>query len=160
MEVLFCADTMPVLSALKGVFVIRKAKSMLGMPVVCHGERLGRVSYVLPDEALHTISGLYFHCGVAGSRFIRFDQLELIGDLAVLTHDSGKRMQLHHQPLLRRALAQDGARIGAITDILIDEGTLRIEGLELSRGYLDDLSHGRECVRQYTVQKNGDIIVG
>ena len=138
---------------------MKNAKSMLGMPVVCAGEQLGRVSYILPDEALSAVSGLYLHCGVAGSRFIRCEQLDLIGELAVLTHSFGRRMQLHHPPLLRRALTQDGAHIGAITDVLIDESTLRIEALELSRGYLDDLSRGRECVRQFAVLKNGDIIV-
>ncbi len=139
---------------------MKNGKSMLGMPVICNGKRLGRVSYVLADDALGTLSGLFLHCGLAGSRFIERSALDLIGDIAILAHSCGRRMQPSQPPLLRRAISPGGERIGAITDVLLGENTLRIEALELSRGYLDDLSRGREYVRQFTVQKNGDIIVG
>lgn len=139
---------------------MKSAKSLLGMPVVQGGRRLGRVAYVLPDESLHQVLGLYMHCGLTGSRFIERAQLDLLGDVAVLAHDAGRRMQLNQRPLLRRALSPDGQRIGAITDTLIDENTLRIEALELSHGYLDDLALGRTHIRQYSICKNGDVIVG
>jgi len=114
----------------------------------------------LRDEDLQKIHGLYLHCGLTGSRFIECAQLDMIGEVAVLAHAAGRRSPLNQRPLFRRALAPDGQRIGAITDTLIDENSLCIEALELSRGYLDDLSRAREYVRQFTVQKNGDIIVG
>ena len=79
---------------------------------------------------------------MTGSRFIECAQLDLIGETAVLANASGKRMPL------------------AITDAVIDERTFAIRALELSRGYLDDLTGGRECIRQFTVQKNGDVVVG
>lgn len=154
------ANNMPVLSnAQKGGLFIRNAKSLLGMPVICGEEKLGRVSYVLPDDELRTVRGLYLYCGAAGSRFIEGAQLDLIGDVAVLAHGSGRRTPLNRQPLFRRALSADGARIGAITDAIINESTLGIEALELSRGYLDDLTGGRLRVKQFIVQKNGDIVV-
>ena len=129
------------------------------MPVVCSGETLGRVSYVLPDEQLRTVSGLYLYCGITGSRFIECAQLDMIGDVAVLAHGHGRRMQTSQRPLFRRAFSSDGRRIGAITDAVIDEKTLCIEALELSRGYLDDLTNGRTRIRQFIVQKNGDVVV-
>ncbi len=138
---------------------MRNAKSLLGMPVLRNGHRLGRVSYVLPDNTLHSVSGLYLCCGIAGSRFIECADLDMIGSVAIFAHGSGKRMPLNRQPLLLRAFSSDGQRIGAITDAIINENTLAIEALELSRGYLDDLTHGRERIRQYTVQKNGDVVV-
>ena len=97
---------------------------------------------------------------MTGSRFIECAQLDLIGETAVLANASGKRMPLNRQPLLRRAISADGQRIGAITDAVIDERTFAIRALELSRGYLDDQTGGRECIRQFTVQKNGDVVVG
>ena len=139
---------------------MRSAKSLLGMPVIHAGRRLGRVAYVLPDEELKQIRGLYLHCGLTGSRFIECAQLDMIGEVAVLVHAAGRRSQLNERPLFRRALAPDGQRIGAITDTLIDVNTLRIEALELSHGYLDDLALGRAHVRQFSILKNGDIIVG
>jgi len=138
---------------------LRNAKSLLGMPVILDGRMLGRISYVLPDEQLKTIRGLYLYCGVTGSRFIDCSQLDMIGDVAVLSHGPGRRMQLSRPPLLRRALSPDGKRIGAITDTVIGENTLCVEALELTRGYLDDLTGGRVRIRQYSVQKNGDVIV-
>lgn len=138
---------------------MRNAKFLLGMPVVRSGRQLGRVSFVLHDEHLTSVSGLYLYCGLSGSRFIERAQLDLIGDVAILAHGSGRRMALSERPMLRRALSSDGRRIGAITDTVIDETTFEIEALELSRGYLDDLTGGRTRIRQFTVCPNGDVIV-
>jgi len=138
---------------------VRSAKSLLGMPVIREGEKLGRVALILPDEELRTLSGLYISCGMAGSRFIEGSLLDMIGEVAVLSRDAGKRAQPGVRPLLRRALSPDGRRIGAVTDAFIDEETLRIEALEFSRGYLDDLTGGRMRIRQFSVQKNGDVII-
>lgn len=139
---------------------MRSAKSLLGMPVIHAGRRLGLVAYVMPDEDFQKIHGLYLHCGLTGSRFIECAQLDMIGEVAVLAHAAGRRSPLNQRPLFRRALAPDGQRIGAITDTLIDENSLCIEALELSHGYLDDLALGRTHVRQFSICKNGDIIVG
>lgn len=138
---------------------MRSTKSLLGMPVISDGERIGRVVFVLPDKELRSISGLYLQCGLTGSRFLDCSQIDLIGDVAVLSCGSGKRASMTERPLLRRALSSDGQHIGAITDALIDEQTLHIEALELSSGYLDDLLKGRTHIRQFTVRKNGDVIV-
>lgn len=138
---------------------MRNAKSLLGMPVLRADQRLGQVSYVLPDDELRQILGLYMHCGLTGSRFIEGSQLDMIDDVAVQTRALGRRASFNQRPLLRRALASDGRRIGAITDALIDEDTLRIEALELSHGYLDDLTIGRTRVKQFSTCKNGDVIV-
>ncbi len=138
---------------------MRNTRSLLGMPVISNGRKLGRVTCVLTDDSLRTVSGLYLSCGVAGSRFIECGQLDLFGDIAVLARSEGKRMQLTGTPLFRRALSPDGRHIGAITDALLSEHTLHIDALELSYGYLDDLTGGRARVRQYTVQKNGDVVV-
>lgn len=138
---------------------MRSAKSLLGMPIIQNGEKLGRVSFVLPSNDLSAISGLYLQSGLSGARFIESSQIDLIGDVAVLSHDGGKRASLSLRPLLRRALSGDGQHIGAITDAFVNEETLLIEALELSRGYPDDLLRGRTHIRQFSVQKNGDVIV-
>ena len=138
---------------------MRNAKSLLGMPVIRGGKTLGRVSHVLPDEDLKSIRGLYLHCGAAGSRFIECADLDVVGEVAVLARGAGKRMSTGERPLFRRAISSDGRRLGAITDALIDEETMAIEALELSRGYLDDLAGGRRRIRRFSVNKNGDVIV-
>lgn len=138
---------------------MRSAKSLLGMPVIIDGQTLGRVSYVLPDRQLRSVSGLYLSCGMSGSRFIRRAHLDLIGQTAILARSCGNRAQMNERPMLKRAYSPDGRRIGAITDALMNEKTLSIEALELCRGYLDDLTGPRPHIRQFTVQKNGDVIV-
>ncbi len=138
---------------------MKSAKSLLGMPVIRSGEKLGRVALILPDDDLRALCGVYISCGMAGTRFISRAQLDMIGEVSILVHDAGKRLSPDSRPLFRRALSADGRRIGAITDALIDEETLCIEALELSCGYIDDLLHGRTRIRQFMVQKNGDVIV-
>ncbi len=143
----------------KGEIVIRNAKSLLGMPVIADGETLGRVSCVQTDDTLREIRGLFLSCGLSGTRFVERRQVDLIGDIAVLIHGSGRRMAMDRPPLLRRAYSPDGRRIGAITDAVIDEKSLLVAALELSYGYLDDLTGGRVRVSQFSVRKNGDVVV-
>ena len=138
---------------------MKNARSLIGLPIVMESRELGHVSAVVLDDSLRSLSGIYFICGLAGSRRIERSELDLIGDVAVLVHGTGKKSQPPPPPLPRRALSPDGSRLGAITDAIIDEETFTIPMLELSNGYLDDLTQGRTRVGAFSVAQNGDVII-
>lgn len=138
---------------------MRSAKSLIGMPVVLGNKKLGRVARILPNDSLTAVRGMEFSRGFGASRLIECADLDVVGDVVVLVRSAGCRTSNAERPLFRRALLPDGSRIGAVTDLLLDEKTLRIEALELTRGYPDDLLRGRSHIRQYCIGKGGDVIV-
>ena len=46
-----------------------------------------------------------------------------------------------------------------MTDALIDEQALTVCSLELSRGYLEDLTRGRTRVCRYSVCPGGEVLI-
>ncbi len=138
---------------------MKNARSLIGLPVIMEGRDLGRVSAVELNDDLHAVRGVYFSCGLAGTRFIGRSDLELIGDVAVLVRGAGKRSMPHASSLPRRALSPDGSRLGAITDAFIDEETLAIPMLELSGGFFDDLTGGRTRIGAFSVTQDGDVVI-
>ena len=138
---------------------MKTARTLIGLPVVMDSRRLGYVSAVEPDDSLRTLKGIYMNCGLIGTKFIARNELDLIGDVAVLVHGTGKRSQPFAPSLPRRALSPDGGRLGAITDALIDEETFSIPMLEFSSGYFDDLTQGRARIGCFSVTQNGDVVI-
>ena len=83
-----------------------------------------------------------------------------LGYICQATPDErGKRAQLPESFWPRRAISTDGARLGAITDALIDEDTLEIHMLELSRGLFDDFSSGRVRIGRFSVRAGGEVVI-
>ena len=138
---------------------MKNARSLIGLPVILESRELGRVSAVDPEDDLRALRGIYFSCGFMGTRFVPRDKLDLIGDVAVLVHAPGRKSPPCAPALPRRALSPDGARLGVITDAIVDEETFAIPMLELSGGYLDDLTRGRDLVGAFSVTQNGDVVI-
>jgi len=130
-----------------------------GMPVVCEGERIGRVLFVQLTPSLHRMAGLHVDCALRGRRYIPAERIRMIGEMAVLVEPGFGKTSLP-PALPRRALSEDGTHLGCITGAWIDELSHGVDSLELSGGVLQDLFSGRRRVRLYHVRKeNGDVIV-
>ena len=67
----------------------------------------------------------------------------------------------HHQEVLMNqpVWAQNGELLGRITDVLIDEDSLVVHDLVVSRGILEDLLHGALLVsrREFEIDSDGRI---
>ena len=100
---------------------MKSARTLIGLPVILECKPLGYICQATPDERLDHLERIYFSSGT-GARMIERDQVDAIGEVAMLVHAPGKRAQLPESFWPRRAISTDGARLGAITDALIDEG--------------------------------------
>lgn len=139
---------------------MKSSKSLIGMPVIAGGSRLGSVAQVQLSDSLDRMTGLWVDCGLKGTRYLKEDEVLVLGEVAVIVGGTGKRAKVNGEAMLKRALSTDGQRVGAILDAVIDEQTRKVEALELSRGYLDDLVEGRERVSSFTVQPGtGDVVL-
>ena len=139
---------------------MRKLRSLTGMNVICGSRRIGRVMHAELTGDLRQLSGIWVGAGLLGTRFIPAESLEMLGRVAVMAEDSGRRRPMRARPLFARAVSTDGRRMGAITGAEIDELSFAVSALELSAGLWDDLVHHRRRVTRYTVNPdNGEVVV-
>lgn len=139
---------------------MKTLRQMTGMPVVCRGRRVGRVMRSELSEDLTRLRGIWVSAGLRGTRWIPAEALEVLGQVAILSDSRGVRKRASFAPLLRRATATDGTRLGAVTGAEIDEVSLSVTALELSRGLWDDMLRGRQRVRGYTANREtGEVVV-
>ena len=139
---------------------VRTLRSLTGLPVVCRGRRVGRLLQAVLSEDLTRLQGIWVGAGLRGTRWISADELQLLGQVAVMSDSPGIRRRMTVSPLLRRATATDGARLGAVTGAEIDEVSLSVTALELSQGLWDDLFSHRLSVHSYTANREtGEIVV-
>lgn len=138
---------------------MRKIRNLIGTPVVVNGKRAGRVILAELSEDLASLKGIWFDAGLRGTRFIPAESIAMLGKVAVMADDMGKRMRMRSEPLFRRAIGTDGRRLGAITGAEIDELSFRVEALELSRGFWDDLLCGRMRLERFTVNREDGSVL-
>lgn len=138
---------------------MKGVKAFVGMPVIFAGKRIGHVACLTLDDGLDRITGLRIARGVRGNRFIPASAVSLLGDVAVLVTEEGRRPNGEKGLALRRALATNGQILGAITGALVDEGTLLVTALELSSGWWDDMARGRRYVHGWIAGRDGNVVV-
>ena len=138
---------------------MRKLRNLIGMPVICHRRKIGRLVQADLSPDLKRLEGIWVDCGLRGTRHIPCEQLSMIGEHAVIADDRGSRKKCAARSLLRRAVSTDGTRLGAITGAEVDEISFLVRALELTRGFWDDLCLGRRRVETYSVQGSEVIVL-
>lgn len=139
---------------------MKRLNSLIGMPVVCRSKRVGRALRGELTDDLTRLKGIWVGAGLRGTRWIPSEALQMLGQVAILADGLGTRRRMECAPLLRRAVATDGTRLGAVTGAEIDELSFAVTALELSRGLWDDLTDRRLCVSTYTANReNGEVII-
>ena len=138
---------------------MRKLRNLIGMPVLCQRQKLGRLVQVELSDDLVRLEGIWVDGGLKGTRYIPSEQLGMIGDVAVLADSRGARRRCTARPLLMRAVSTGGERVGAIVGAEVDEMSFQVRALELTRGFWDDLSAGRTRVERYTAQPERSIVI-
>ena len=138
---------------------VRKLRNLIGMPVICHRRKIGRLVQAELSPDLKRMEGVWVDCGLRGTRYIPAEQLSMIGERAVLSDSRGRRRKCNVHSMLRRAVSTDGARLGAIVGAEVDELSFLVSSLELTRGFWDDLRGGRSRVEHYNAQAGGAEII-
>ena len=134
---------------------MKNLRLLVGMPVICEGRKLGRVVQAQVSGELTRMTGLFVDAGLKGTRFIPAEDVNVLGDVAVLVRSAGRRGVRAQCGYPRRALAPDGKRLGAICGAGVNEESLNVEALELSVGWLEDMLTGRRRVSRFTVNQPG-----
>lgn len=138
---------------------MKNIRSLIDMPVLFRGKKVGRVAQVCLSADLKRMDGLWVDAGLSGTRFIPAEHICRLGEAAILADSPGRRKRCGQTPLFLRALSPEGVRLGAVSGAEIDGITFRVEALELSRSYPDDLLHGRVRVRSFTVSPQEEAVI-
>ena len=128
---------------------------MIGLPVVIDGKAAGRVVRGVLTEDGRALRGVVIRGGLKPPKWLRRDQIALVGQVSLLAGGKPARLPRDADYRLFRVSDADGARLGVVTDALINEETLRVAALEISFGPLDDLTEGRWFATAYHVQPRG-----
>lgn len=139
---------------------MRKIRNLIGMPVICHRKKIGRLIQAQLSADLKQMEGIWIDSGLRGTRYIPSEQLSMIGKVAIMADARGKRRRFSNIQPLYRAVSTDGCRLGAIVGAEIDEISFLVFSLELMRGLWDDLYAGRFRVEKYSVDTaKSEVIV-
>lgn len=145
---------------------MKSLKGITGMPVVRtdNGRRAGRVARACVDDELTALCGVWVANGWRRARYCPAERIRLLGDVSILIDGELLRVRQSaacgHPLALRRALNAAGEMVGAITGAYVDEETLAIVAVELTRGFWEDLRSGRQLVRHFEVHvPEADVLV-
>lgn len=138
---------------------MRKIRNLIGMPVILHRQKIGRLIQADLSGDLKRMEGIWVDSGLKGTRYIPAEQLSMIGERAIMADHRGKRVKCTPKPLLYRAISTDGSRLGAIVGAEVDELSFLVQALELTCGFWDDLVDGRRRVEDYNAVPGGNEVI-
>lgn len=138
---------------------MRKLRSLIGMPVICRRQKLGRLVQAELSPDLRRMEGIWVDCALLGTRYITSDHLSMLGEVAVHSDDRGVRRRCTARPVFCRAASTDGRRIGAVVGAEIDELSFLVTALEITGGIWDDLYAGRSRVEQFMLSPDGRLVM-
>ena len=131
-------------------------KRLIGLPVILEGKQIGSVVRGVVREDGRALSGLVVRDGLRASRFVAAEEIRMLGRLSVICARKPGRLPKEAAFRLFRVTDSNGARIGLVTDVLLDEASLRVTALEISSGPVDDLITGRWYATAFDVRALGN----
>ena len=142
-------------ATIPGVIALTGMNRLIGLPVILEGRQIGTVERGVLCEDGKSLHGLVVRDGLRASRFLPASAIALLGRLSVLGKARPTRLPKNAGYRLFRVTDADGARVGVVTDALLDESSLRVTALEISAGPLDDLFTGRWYATAFDVKSLG-----
>lgn len=137
------------------VIAMTGLKRLIGLPVILEGRQIGTVSRGVVRQDGKSLYGLVVRDGLRASRFLEADRILMLGRMAVICAQKPERLPKEASFKLFRVTDANGARIGLVTDAILDENTLRVTALEISSGPVDDLITGRWYATAFDVRAMG-----
>ena len=131
-------------------------KKMMGLPVIADGKSIGTVARGVLTEDGRSLRGIVVRGRLRGARWLPRDQITLVGRISVIARGRSARVPRNAAYHLVRVSDAEGARLGVVTDALLNEETLRVAALEISGGPIDDLVDGRWYATAFHVQPRGE----
>lgn len=131
-------------------------KRMIGLPVILNGQASGTVLRGVIEKDGRALRGVVIRNGLMGARWLPRNQITLLGQFSLIAEGKPAKVPKDASYRLFRVTDPDGERIGVVTDVLLNEQTLRVAALQISSGPLDDLIDGRWYATAFYVRPAGE----
>ncbi len=128
---------------------------MIGLPVILDGKAAGSVMRGVLTNDGRSLRGVVMRGGLRGARWLPREQIALVGRVSLIARGKPRRLPKDATYRLFRVSDPDGARLGIVTDALLNEESLHVCALEISSGPLDDLIDGRWFTTAFSVLPQG-----
>lgn len=139
--------------------------NLTGLPVIVKesGKTIGKVERAHLHAGGERLRGLSIKGeGLRAKKlYASMEAIELIGDVSVIVREAGRPPEGKEDGPVSgmKVWSAQGQKLGWLSNAMIDEQTGDVRALEVSRGYIDDLTNGRIWVREFTVRPCGVIAV-
>lgn len=137
---------------------MKRLNELIGLPVMCGGQRMGFVSALCLSPDVHDVIGLNLQRAFRSGIFVPESGIRRLGDRFVEI-ERPQSQKARAPAKFSPACDAQGMQLGVITDAAIDEKTLHVAALEISFGPLDDLIGGRRWVHRFTAEADTGRIV-
>ena len=139
-----------------------KGKQLLGLQIIGQndGKHLGAVHDLIfdhdSDELLALVLAEKDLFGLIDAQVVLWKSVLKVGNDAILVESAAARIALRSEARLSdvatretalsgtKVLAQDGANLGTLADMCVDETTGQVLGYEVSKGFLADTLRGKK----------------
>jgi Uncharacterized protein conserved in bacteria len=138
---------------------------LMGLPVVFRGEKIGQIERAIVDEAGKSLRGIVVRSGIRPAKWLSVAEITALGGVSVVCGKKPCRLPKDADFSLSRVKDTSGLRLGVVTDVLLDERSYAVCGLEISSGPVDDFMHGRKLATEFVVKKSrlnqrrGDVLI-
>lgn len=127
--------------------------AILGLPIIYGptGKRMGTVEGVRHRPHAENVEGIILsRMGIKTKYyFLGFNRINSFGESSIIIdEDLMEEIKglAEDNTLGKTIILKDGRELGIISDIIFDSGDGRIEGFEISKGFMDDLIGGRSML--------------
>ena len=128
---------------------------LVGLTVVVGEKQDGHVLRGVLSRDGRRLRGLVVRGGLRGTRWLSGEDISVLGDVSVIARSKPGRCPKDSAFRLFRVTDTLGARLGVVTDALIDEKTLNVVALQVSSGPIDDLISGRWYATSFSITEAG-----
>jgi len=155
---------------------MRKGKSIIGLKVITQsdGVKLGSVRDLIFDDAGDSVLALLLSekdlFGLIDAQIVPWEQIQSIGRDAVVVQSSASKIKAGDDERVRgvmnrntslsgtRIYTTDGQNLGTLADMFFDETSGRVEGYEISGGFVADTMSGKQFLpAQCTISLGIDV---
>lgn len=132
----------------------------LGLPVILRGRMIGRVERAVVTTDGRGLRGLTIRWGLGGAKWVEARHIVVLGEVSVVIDELPARLPRDADFSLRMVKDTGGMTLGWVTDVFLNPATLRVTGLELTLGLMEELLGGRLIARSWTVVPGtGQVLV-
>lgn len=128
---------------------------LTGLPVVLCGRSIAQVETPVLHPSGRMLRGLKVRRPLGGARWVDARDIDVLGEVSVIVRCKPQRPPTDTDFRLGTVKDSAGLLLGLVTDVIIDQETLRVHALEMVLGLTEAITEGRMLCRRFVTTSTG-----